>query len=336
MGYCFGVNKCFVEIGVSVLLSGLVPRIFSKPELSLVSQHHRELISNLQRLLPATPRSVIYFLAGSLPGEALLHLRQLSIFGMICRLKNSVSHEVASTLLSSEVVPSKSWIYQIQEHCLQYDLPDPVHQLQDPLQKDAFKRLVKKNVIDYWEQLLRAEAADPRYSSLTFFKPEFMSLSSPHPVWTTCGSSPSAIAMATVQARMISGRYRSESLCRHWSKNRDGICLLSPSCVNTPEDIPHILTACSGLSSTRDKLVLYTLKYSARVPTISSLILSLCSPTNPSFVQFLLDCSCLPEVIEATQLLGQDVLWHLFAITRTWVYTLHKARLRLLGRWNFI
>ena len=321
--------------GVPVLLSGLGPLVLSKPELSLVSQHHREILNNLQRLLPATPRSVVHFLGGSLPGEALLHLRQLSIFGMITRLKNSISHEVASTLLSSGAVPTKSWIFQIQEHCLQYGLPDPLHLLQSPLQKDAFKRLIKKNVLDYWEQLLRAEAADPRYSSLTFFNPKFMSLSTPHPLWTTCGSSPSNIAMATVQARMISGRYRSEGLCRHWSRNREGFCLLSP-CRNTIEDIPHILTTCPGLSSTRDKLVHYSIKYSSTVPAISDLILSLCSPSNPHLVQFLLDCSCLPEVIQATQLLGKDVLWHLFAISRTWVYTLHKARMKILGRWNFI
>ena len=104
--------------GVPVLLSGLGPLVFYKSELSLVSQHHREINSNLQRLLPATAGSVIYFLAGSLPGEALLHLRQLSIFGMISCLKNSLSHQVASTLLSSNVVPAKSWIFQSWEHCL--------------------------------------------------------------------------------------------------------------------------------------------------------------------------------------------------------------------------
>ena len=67
--------------------------------------------------------------------------------------------------------------------------------------------------------------------------------------------------MVTIQARMISGRYRSKSLCRHWSKIKEGLCLLSPSCVNQIEDIPHILSACSGLSSIREKLVLYTLQY---------------------------------------------------------------------------
>ena len=89
--------------GIPVLLSGLGPLVLSKPELSLITKHHRDIISNIQRLLPCTPRSVVYFLAGSLPGEALLHLRQLSIFGMICRLKDSVSYKVAMDLLSSGV-----------------------------------------------------------------------------------------------------------------------------------------------------------------------------------------------------------------------------------------
>ena len=142
--------------------------------------------------------------------------------------------------------------------------------------------------------------------------------------------------MVTIQARMISGRYRSEGLYRHWSKNKDGFCLLSPSCANTVEDIPHILTSCVGLSPTRDKLIRYTLNYASNVPALQNLILSLSSPSNPRLIQFLLDCSCLPEVIRATQIHGQEVPGHLFTISRTWVYTLHKSRMKILGRWNFI
>ena len=163
-----------------------------------------------------------------------------------------------------------------------------------------------------------------------------MSLSSPHPLWATAGSSPARVSMATVQAKMISGRYRSESLCRHWSKNRNGLCLLSKDCSNLVEDIPHILSICSALAPTRRKLAQFTLKYCKTVPLLSDLILAHTNPYFPSFCQFLLDCTCLPAVIEAVQLHGRDVLDHLFHVTRTWVYTLHKTRLKLLGRWNFV
>ena len=201
----------------------------------------------------------------------------------------------------------------------------------------SFKRLVKKRVTDYWEQLLRSEAADPRYSSLIYFNPRFMSLSSPHPLWTTAGSSPAQVAMATVQAQMLSGRYRSESLCRHWSsKNKNGFCLL-PSCKGLVEDLPHILSSCSGLASIREKLVRFTLDYcSNSAPVLNDIVTSLCKPQNPNFIQFLLDCSCLPEVILAAQEYGDGVLAHLFRISRTWVYSLHRTRLKKLGRWNFL
>ena len=202
--------------------------------------------------------------------------------------------------------------------------------------KEFSQEAYKKNVINYWERHLRAEASDPRYSSLVFFNPKFMSLTVSHPLWSTCGSSPTKISMATVQAHMVSSRYKCESLCKHWSKkNTEGFCLLSPSCANIVEDVPHILSSCSGLSEQRRKLASFTSRYAASVPVIMDLILTLCLPSNPSFVQFLLDCSCLPEVIHATQQHGKEVLEHLFLITRLWVYTLHRERMKLLGRWNY-
>ena len=171
---------------------------------------------------------------------------------------------------------------------------------------------------------------------LTYFKPNFMSLSSPHPACTTAGSSTSRVSMASIQVRMLSGRYRSESLCRHWSSNKGGFCLISPACAEVMEDVPHILAFCPGLAPTRGKLVRFTSDYCSHFPPISDIVSTLCIPTNPNFIQFLLDCSVLPQVILATQVYGSDILTHLFHVTRTWVYTLHKSRLKLLGRWNFI
>ena len=185
--------------GIPVLLSGLGPLVLSNPEFNLVSQHHKEITSNLQRLLPCTPRSVVYFLGGTLPGEALLHIRQLTIFGMICRLQENSAHQVANNVLNSETPQTKSWFYHIQELCQQYCLPEALYQLQSPLPKDSFKKLIKKNIVNHWEQLLRAEASDPRYSSLALFNPTFMSLRAPDPLWTSC---------------QCNGNYSSTSDCR--------------------------------------------------------------------------------------------------------------------------
>ena len=87
-------------------------------------------------------------------------------------------------------------------------------------------RHAKQN--NYWEKVLWAEASP--LDSLEYFHPSFMSLHKPHPIWSTAGSSPSKVAMATIQAQMLSGRYRTQLLCSHWTPGSNKCCQLSPSC----------------------------------------------------------------------------------------------------------
>ena len=99
---------------------------------------------------------------------------------------------------------SNSWFHQIRNLCLKYSLPHPATLLSTPPTKEAYKSLVKKHVVNYWELLLRSEAES--LPSLEFFHPSYMSLSTPHPLWRTAGASPTKVVMATVQARFLSGR----------------------------------------------------------------------------------------------------------------------------------
>ena len=153
-------------------------------------------------------------------------------------------------------------------------------------------------MLDYWEHYLRAEAL--HLDSLLFFKPNFMSLTKPHPLWSTAGSSPSKVAMVTIQAQMVSGCFRTEQLCSNWSKNKAGICLLSPACSMVVEDLPHILSLCPALQPTREQLMCYSRKYCEKYCQQ----IGMSNPTSAQFCQFLLDCSPLPPVVSAVQLHG--------------------------------
>ena len=323
--------------GVPVLLSGLSALVTTKVEENLVESHHKETLSNLQRFLPGTPRSVVYFLAGSLPGSALLHLRKLSIFGMICRRPNNILWRHATNILEQSTISKKSWFHQIRDICLKYDLPHPKKLLDLQLTKDKFKKLVKSKIVDFWQSLLRKESE--LLPSLCYFSPYFMSLTKPHPVWWTAGSSPAKISMATVQSWLISGRYRTQKLCSHWTTNGTPFCLLSEACSAIEEDISHFLETCVALQQTRTKLYKFTEKYCMNMQVsaaVQSIVTRHCTPLSATYCQFLIDCSVLPDVVCAVQTEGKDVLRHLFAITRTWVYTLHKERMKLLGRWNHL
>ena len=194
----------------------------------------------------------------------------------------------------------------------------------------------KKNsfsVVGYWEAKFLLEASS--LPSLKYFQPSQMSLSSPHPLWLSARSSPYEVSKAKVQAQMLSGRYRTELLCSHWSDNVNGWCL-APACkgLMIREDIEHILVECRSLDVTREILQLFTTRFSISNPILHPILSKYLDPSNPLHCQFLLDCSCLPEVIFISQLYGDTLLHKLLYVTRTWCYSLHRARARLLGRWN--
>ena len=101
-----------------------------KSEIGIIDQHYKEILEKIMRLHPRTPRCLVYFLAGSLPGTALLHQKMLGIFGMICRLKDDILHRHAIHVLTVSKPSCKSWFVEIRNLCLQYGLPHPLLLLQ--------------------------------------------------------------------------------------------------------------------------------------------------------------------------------------------------------------
>ena len=141
-----------------------------------------------------------------------------------------------------------------------------------------------------------------------------------------------------MQAIFLSGRYRTERLCRFWSKNPDGYCLLQ-HCIDhrNIEDISHIFLHCQSLNAVRERLVKFTLDATSliKVRELTDCILFYTQPQNPDFLQFMLDCSVLPPVISLAQQHGHYILEQCFKISRTWCFSLHRERMRQLGRWTF-
>ena len=138
-----------------VLYSGLASLVLTSQEINHLDQHYINTLRNLLKSHPGTPQAFVYFMTGGLPGKAILHLRQLSLFSMITHLPMNPLFKRAKTVLTSHQPSSKSWFNQIRGICLMYCLPHPLNLLEQPLTKDAFKKLVKSHVTDYWERKLR-------------------------------------------------------------------------------------------------------------------------------------------------------------------------------------
>ena len=172
-------------------------------------------------------------------------------------------------------------------------------------------------------------------TSLRYFQPQYMSLLRPHPLWTTSKSNSYEVNKSVVVARMLSGRYRSDWLTRHWSPtNKDGFCLLCPLS-NTPGDIEHLLVNCEALSTKRDHLFQFFDRQTQNSPPLRSLLNNMRESSTEAFVQFLLDPSVVPLVIHDVQK-KLYTLDEVFFLTRTFCYGIHRRRLHLLGRFNFL
>ena len=142
---------------VPVLLSGIASLVLSSAELKIVNNHHKNTLQRLLKLHDKTPECVIHFLSGSLPATALIHLRQLSLFSMICRLPGTILNRIAYSVFSSHPDFYKSWFLQIRILCIKYNLPSPLSLLSYPPAKEESKKLFKLKIVDWWQTTFRSE-----------------------------------------------------------------------------------------------------------------------------------------------------------------------------------
>ena len=109
---------------------------------------------------------------------------------------------------------------------------------------------------------------------------------------------------------------------------------LSQNCpeLNLQEDVAHILLVCPALTDARSHVTAIWNKSSSKSPVLLKLLQAQNTKSPDKIVRFLLDCASVPIVIEAVQEHGTNILEKLFYLTRLWTYSVHRQRLKLLGR----
>ena len=320
--------------GAPVMLSGVATMVLSKLEIGIVSGHYKQHTERLLKLLRGTPECVVWFLSGCLPAEALLHLRLFSLFGMICRLNNgdNLLADLARNVLASSKPSARSWFSQLQPLCLKYSLPHPIFFLDNKLPKLSFKHKVRAAVIDYWEQQLRGEASN--LDSLQYFHPQFMSLSTTHPLFQTCGTSPYQVKKSEIQAQFLSGRARVEALTRNWDPtNKEGFCKLCKDTEPVLGTIEHLLLSggCPALAGARLEMISFFQAYMVSRQYLLPIFRACWGKNDTNTMQLILDCSTIPLVIHESQLSEHPVLQDIFYLTRTYIFKIYTTRKRLLS-----
>ena len=164
-----------------------------------------------------------------------------------------------------------------------------------------------------------------------------MSLTKPHPIWTSCGLNSFETQKAVTASRMLSGRYLTDLLQRHWTQNKSGACLL-PTCSPASQQgsLEHLVLDCSALAHTRAKLYRLSTKVSLESDLLYYIItLILQSDSRELLMQLIIDCTVIPEVVQITQAFGTKTRDRLLYLGRTWCYNIHRERMNQMGLLNF-
>ena len=147
----------------------------------------------------------------------------------------------------------------------------------------------------------------------------------------------SSVRAATLQAKMLSRRYRSCWLRRHWT-DESGACRL-PDCGQVPGVIGHLLSAeCPALQPHLATTLPHLFAMLSPNKDLLSLLVSAVSCNDKvTTASFFLDPSTNPKVIALVQRYGKGpVLGPLFRVSRAWIWSAHRARMRLLGLERFL
>ena len=83
-----------------------------------------------------------------------------------------------------------------------------------------------------------------------------MSLTQPHPLWTTCGSNSYEVNKAFVQEKYLSGRFRTDTLLNHLGRTNSKLCQLHPEDEEVGDRVHHLLL-CPVLADRRDLIFEY-------------------------------------------------------------------------------
>ena len=169
--------------------------------------------------------------------------------------------------------------------------------------------------------------------SLSHLTPSFYSLKYPHPIWTTAASHPYECSKSTTLAVMMSGRYRTDYLCRHWSQdNISGFCRAA-TCSQVLGTLEHLLISCPFHDPTRTSLKQMLIDRSAELPELHAFVQQVLASPPPIKLQFILEPQAFPQIRNLFNCLGQPAIDLTCYLVRTYAFYIHRQRQICLGRW---
>ena len=277
----------------------------------------RDTYRRLQALPKETANCASNILLGTLPIQAVLDSHILGLFIRILHLDNSREKEVIQRQLVIKDIDSASWMQKVRRLLWKYDLPSVFTLLQNPPEKERWKRMVKSAITAYWSNKIVKEAETKstlKYLNKTHHPDKI------HPVWDTAQNNDFDIKRAQVKARLLVGRYTLKTDLTKYRKE-DPTCLL---CKQAEEDIKHFLLECPALEEARQG-------YMKQLKTVINMYTGISTEelenNHGVMIQYILDCSVHLQN-------NSNAITSIEPITRKLCYALHAKRSALYRSMN--
>ena len=299
----------FTTYVTPTLLYGLETLVLSKTDIGILADYHKKCLRHMQHLPQSSAESAIYLLIGTLPAEAQLDIKALTL------LRSIISNEagtrpgeyIKEVIIRQAAVKgydSASWTTHMKKTLRKYDLPNIYKVIDMTPSKAGWKKMVQCAVNDSWTKQLCEDANGK--SSMEYVNLQLCSTNHMHPVWQDV-ITPLDIMKATVHAKLLIKRYPLATSPTAGAK-RVETC---PLCGEEAEDTIHFVLTCPTLQATR-------LPYAKK-------ILDTCRTYNISIdpqnlIHYILDANNIPEA-------GDNYR----RLCRNFLYKMHDERCKRLG-----
>ena len=231
-----------------ILIHGLEAAVLNKEDLDAMEKFYRKILRQIQSLPDSTACEAVYLLSGRIPIEGLIHQRALGLFGAICRLPydNNIRKLAARQMAVGD--NQYSWFYMIGQLGTRYSI-NVNENLIWPRPKAQWKEEVKRTVNNFWTAKLQSETVHKKTLEWFITRTDTAQV---HPLWLTCAGDPRKVEAAATRARLLVGRFSTQSVRARYSGSGSKLCQL---CLEEDEDTIHLLIRCHRLQHCRSNKV---------------------------------------------------------------------------------
>ncbi|MES9880811.1 MAG: reverse transcriptase family protein [Sedimenticola sp.] len=236
---------------IPVLLYGLEVVLPNKKNTELLEKFYKKYTKHILSLPTTVADPAVYILSGTIPVEAQIHKRALTLLGNICRLPDSaVERQLAERQYHVKNHKSQSWFTDIRYLLVKYELPTLRELLDNSPSKANWKTKVNNSVNDYWTSRIKANAS--LYSSLKYLNANNFKSGKPHSLIRNVRNA-SEISRVNTKVKIATGTYILQE--NRASFNQNAISKTCQLCKLNDETPKHFILECKSLEAVRKPIL---------------------------------------------------------------------------------